>query len=84
MESTGRLPPRVLLGLVLFAALRFVLEEDSQGGEAKQEGLEEPEAACGHVVDAFVTAGGHTRGRNQSRNAGMHHELPPQMLLQLG
>lgn len=61
MESTGRLPPRVLLGLVLFAALRFVLEEESQGGEAEQEGLEEPEAACGHVVDAFVTGGTHKK-----------------------
>lgn len=57
MESTGRLPPRVPLGLVLFAALRFVLEEETQRGEAEQEGLEEPEAASGHVVDAFVTGG---------------------------
>lgn len=63
MESTGRLPPRVLLGLVLFAALRFVLDEEPQGGEAEQEGLEEPEAACGHAVDAFVTAG--TRKKTQ-------------------
>lgn len=57
MESTGRLPPRVRLGLVLFAALRFVLEEETQGRKAEQEGLEEPEAASGHVVDAFVTGG---------------------------
>lgn len=61
MESTGRLPPGVLLGSVLFAALRFVLEEESQGGEAEQEGLEEPEAACGHLGDAFVTAGTHRK-----------------------
>lgn len=42
---------------MLFAAPGVVLEEKPKGGEAKQEGLEEPQAACGHVGDAFVTAG---------------------------
>lgn len=42
--------------LVLFAVLGVVLEEKSEGGEAKQEGLEAPEAARGRVVDALVAA----------------------------
>lgn len=49
--------PFLLLVLVLFATAGVVLEEKPKGGEAKQEGLEEPQAACGHVGDAFVTAG---------------------------
>lgn len=48
--------PSLLLVLVLFATL-WVLEEKPKGGEAKEEGLEEPQAACAHVGDAFVTAG---------------------------
>lgn len=47
---------RLLPVLALLAMLRVVLEEKPKGGEAKQQGLEEPQAACGHVRDAFVTA----------------------------
>lgn len=43
--------------LVLFVTPGVVLEKKPKGGEAKQEGLEEPQAAGGHVGDAFVTAG---------------------------
>lgn len=46
-----------MLALVLFTTLGVVLEEEPKGGEAEQEGLEEPEEACGHAVDAFVTVG---------------------------
>lgn len=56
--------------LLLFAVLRLVLEEKSEGGEAKQEGLEEPEAARGHVVDALVTAA--TRKETQGGQRGRH------------
>lgn len=47
--------------------LRVVLEEKPKGGEAKQEGLEEPQAACGHVGDAFVTAGTQKRYKKSDK-----------------
>lgn len=42
---------------VLFGALGVVLEEQAEGGEAKQKGLDKPQAASGRAVDTFVTAG---------------------------
>lgn len=47
----------LLLLSVLFGTLRIVLQEQPEGGEAKQEGLDKPQAASGRVVDPFVTAG---------------------------
>lgn len=41
---------------VVFGTLGVVLEEQAEGGEAEQEGLEEPQAASGRAVDTFVTA----------------------------
>ena len=40
-----------------FETLGVVLEEKAKGGKAKQKGLDEPQAANGRVVDAFVAAG---------------------------
>lgn len=47
----------LLLESVLFGALGVVFQEQTEGGEAKQKGLDEPQAASDHVGDAFVTAG---------------------------
>lgn len=45
-----------LLVSVVFAALRVVLKEQAEGGEAKEKGLHKPQVASGRVVDTFVTA----------------------------
>ena len=42
---------------MLFGALWVVFDQQAEGGEAKQEGLDEPQAARGQVGDAFLTAG---------------------------
>lgn len=52
---------------MLFATPRVVLEEKPKRGEAKQEGLEEPQAACGRVGDAFVTAGAQKKYKKSCR-----------------
>lgn len=46
----------LLLESVLFPALGVVLEEQAERGEAKQKGLDEPQAASERVGDSFVTA----------------------------
>lgn len=46
---------------MLFALPRVVLEEEAKGGEAKQEGLQKPQAACAGAADAFVAAGTHKK-----------------------
>lgn len=65
IKSTRHRPPSP--PLVLFATPRVVLEEEPEGREAKQEGLEEPQAACGHVGDAFVAAGKYRRNTQKIR-----------------
>lgn len=47
----------LLLVSVVFGVLGVVLEEQAEGGEAKEKGLDKPQAASGCVVDTFVTAG---------------------------
>lgn len=42
---------------VAFAVLGVVLEEQAEGGEAKENGLNKPQVASGCVVDTFVTEG---------------------------
>lgn len=54
-------PPPPPLPLVLLATPGLVLEEKAEGGEAKQEGLGEPQAARGRAGDAFVAAGTRTK-----------------------
>lgn len=49
---------RLIGPLVLFAAFGVELEQQPEGGEAEQQGLCEPHAACGHVVDALVSVKG--------------------------
>lgn len=41
---------------VPFGALGVIFEEQAEGCEPKQEGLDNPQAAGGHVVDAFGAA----------------------------
>lgn len=48
---------------LVFGALWVVLEKQPEGGEAKQKGLDEPQAASGRVADTFVTA--EARRRNK-------------------
>lgn len=54
------LPASVLLG-----TLWVVLEKQPEGGDAKQKGLDKPQAASGRVVDTFVTAGAQRRNNEQ-------------------
>lgn len=53
---------------VLLGTLGVVLDEQAEGGEAKQKGLDKPQAARGHVVNTFVTAG--TERRNDEQKSG--------------
>ena len=43
---------------MLLRPLRVVLDEDAQGGEAKQEGLNEPQEAGAAIGDAFLAVRG--------------------------
>ena len=45
---------------MLLRPLRVVLDEDSQRGEAKQEGLDEPQEAGATIRDAFLAVGAGT------------------------
>ena len=44
---------------MLLRPLRVILDEDAQRGEAKQEGLDEPQEAGAAIGDAFLAVGGH-------------------------
>lgn len=80
-ETSRARPPRLLPVSVPFAVLGLVLEEKSEGGEAKQEGLEDPEAARGPVVDALVTAATRREtqrvGASNTRSALNYWSNPP-------
>jgi len=41
---------------MLFGALGVVFEEQAERSKAKQQGLDEPKEASGHVVDTFIAA----------------------------
>lgn len=64
---------------MLFATLGVVFEEKTEGEDPEQKGLDEPQAASGHVGDAFVTAEGHRRNTGEASGLstprpGRYHE----------
>lgn len=56
------------LASVLFGTLWVILEEQAEGGEAKQKRLDKPQAASGRAVDTFVTVGPQKRNNVNNKS----------------